>query len=38
MADGRGFGLFGENSEILFFILVFLFLFFNGFGFGYREE
>lgn len=38
MADGRNFGLFGENSEILFFILVFLFLFFNGFGFGPRED
>ena len=31
---GKG-GLFGDNSEILFFILVFLFLF-N--GFGYRED
>ncbi len=37
MADGeaRGLsGIFGDNSEILFFILVFLFLFFNGNLFG----
>lgn len=39
MSEGRNFGLFGENSEILFFILVFLFLFFNnGFGHGSRED
>ncbi|HHV60673.1 MAG TPA: hypothetical protein GXX49_10385 [Clostridiaceae bacterium] len=25
-------GIFGDNAEILFFILVFLFLFFNGFN------
>ena len=29
MSD-RGYGIFGDNSEILFFILVFLLLFFNG--------
>lgn len=38
MADGRqigGFGgLFGNNCEILFFILVFLLLFWNCGGFG----
>lgn len=35
MADGRT-GLFGCNSEILFFILVFLILFCGGFGgYGY---
>ncbi|ADU74999.1 hypothetical protein M972_112042 [Acetivibrio thermocellus AD2] len=37
MSEGRGFGFFGDNSEILFFILVFLLLFFNG-NYGYREE
>lgn len=39
MADDvkRGFGFFGENSEILFFILVFLFLFFNNNNFGYDK-
>lgn len=35
MADGRSYGLFGDNSEVLFFILVFLLLFYNGFGYGY---
>ena len=39
MADGtvasRG-GIFGLDSEVLFFILVFLFLFYNGFGYGRR--
>jgi len=36
MSEGRGF--FGDNSEILFFILVFLILFWcNGFGYGCRE-
>ncbi len=29
MAEERGFNLFRDNSEILFFILVFLLLFFN---------
>ena len=29
-------GFFGDNSEVLFFILVFLLLFYNrGFGYGY---
>jgi hypothetical protein len=32
-----GKGYMGGNSEILFFIIVFLILFF-GFGYGYREE
>lgn len=33
MADERGFGnFFGGSWEILFFILVFLLLFWNGFG------
>jgi hypothetical protein len=32
MSEKRGF--FGDNSEILFFILVFLLLFFNGYGYG----
>lgn len=32
MEDVRGEALFGGNSEILFFILVFLILFCNGFG------
>ncbi|MBZ4646995.1 MAG: hypothetical protein PWR27_154 [Petroclostridium sp.] len=37
MADG--YGLF-DNSEILFFILVFLFLFwgFGGYGYGYPKK
>ncbi|MDK2800476.1 MAG: hypothetical protein PWP27_1543 [Clostridiales bacterium] len=32
-----GYGIFGDNSEVLFFILVFLFLFygFGGYGHGY---
>jgi len=30
-------GKFGDNSEILFFILVFLLLF-NGSGYGYRDD
>ncbi len=29
MSDGKCGGFFGDNSEILFFILVFLFLFFG---------
>lgn len=33
MAEERGCNFFGGNSEILFFILVFLLLFFNGKGF-----
>lgn len=37
MSDGK-FGIFGNNSEILFFILVFLILFCNkGIGFGCRD-
>jgi hypothetical protein len=32
MAEERGFDFFGCNSEILFFILVFLLLFYNGKG------
>ncbi len=35
MSEGRGLGFFGDNSEILFFIILFLLLFFNGFGNGY---
>ena len=35
---GNGGGIFGENSEILFFILVFLLLFSGGFGFFGRNE
>lgn len=38
MAEGfRGF--FGDNCEILFFIILFLLLFTNGglFGYGYKE-
>lgn len=31
MADGIG-GIFGRNCTILFFILVFLLLFYDGFG------
>ncbi len=31
-------GIFGKNGEILFFILIFLFLFFNGFGSGYGKK
>ncbi len=38
MSEGRGFGFFGDNSEILFFILVFLLLFFNGNNYSYRDE
>ncbi len=38
MADERGFGgfggLFGDNWTVLFFILIFLLLFWDGFGFG----
>ncbi len=40
MSEGRFDGFLGENSEILFFILVFLILFFNfGFfgGYGYKK-
>lgn len=33
-----GNGFLGENTEILFFILVFLLLFFNGFGAGYDRN
>ncbi len=33
MADGYK-GIFGDNSEILFFIILFLLLFFNGNLFG----
>ena len=37
MSDGKC-GIFGDNSEILFFILVFLILFCNGgIGFGCRD-
>ncbi|MBZ4644621.1 MAG: hypothetical protein PWR27_903 [Petroclostridium sp.] len=37
--SGGGYGLF-DNSEILFFILVFLFLFwgFGGYGYGYPKK
>jgi len=36
MADGAvaSRGILGFDSEVLFFILVFLFLFYNGFGYG----
>ncbi len=34
MSVGKCGNLFGSNSEILFFILVFLILFWDGFGFG----
>jgi hypothetical protein len=33
MEEGRGASFLGCNSEILFFILVFLILFFGGFDF-----
>lgn len=38
MADRGGFlnNIFGDNSELLFFILIFLLLFWNGYnGYGY---
>lgn len=31
-------GLFGGNSDLLFFIIVFLVLFNGGFGFGRNQE